>query len=120
MDLRNPGIVLRKPRIHGLFAQSRDCPSIFNAINSYLIMLNYNKGTKVVSTTPEPGRAIERTQIRSDNLSVWPVWVSNLFGLFKMVTCVVGIIKSGSINTQLNTFQKQKFCDSCKRPSGIA
>ena len=25
MDLRNPGIVLRKPWIHGLFAQSRDC-----------------------------------------------------------------------------------------------
>ena len=28
MDLRNPGIALRKPWIHGLFAQSRDCTNV--------------------------------------------------------------------------------------------
>ena len=36
MDLRNLGIVLRKPLIHGLFAQSRDC--LFNGgVLSYRI-----------------------------------------------------------------------------------
>ena len=52
MDLRNPGIV----QIH----------VIFNPINPYQGMFNYNElkavtGTQVVSATPEPGRAVERT-----------------------------------------------------------
>ena len=37
VDLRNRGIVLLKPWIHGLFVQSRDCPYIyFNPINSHI------------------------------------------------------------------------------------
>ena len=33
-------------------------------LTAYLVMFNYNEGTNVVSTKPEPaGRAVERTQI---------------------------------------------------------
>ena len=31
------------------------------ALTFFLTMCNYNEGTKVGSTTPEPGRAVERT-----------------------------------------------------------
>ena len=79
-DMRNPGIVLRKPWIHAWFvcAISR-LPLIVLTYNllAYLVinvqLYMYNEGTTVVSTirTPEPGRAVERR--------------------------LVGIIKSGSI-----------------------
>ena len=63
---------------HG-FAQTRDCPAqtldpcmvclcnLEIALTYYrenffgYVMFNYNESTKVVSTMPEPGRAVERT-----------------------------------------------------------
>ena len=47
--------------IHGLFAQSQDCPYIFLTESIVSCAFIYNEGTRVVSTTPEPGRAVERT-----------------------------------------------------------
>ena len=44
VDLRNPGIVLIKPWIHGLFAQSRDRPYVFNPINSRIDPLPCHPG----------------------------------------------------------------------------
>ena len=70
VDLRKPGIVLRKPA--GLSCAN---PGSMFCLRNLEIALIYiltqsthvfrnvqlNEGTKVVSTTPEPGRAVERT-----------------------------------------------------------
>ena len=72
----------------GFGSLSMDClaqtldPCIYGLQNLDITLLSRIEGTKVVFSAPERGRAVEHTCIYSyrlvDNLSDWPVWVSNV------------------------------------------